>query len=165
MSLFQEIIHEYMRVLFKLLICIVIVIAILITAFFLANIEVFGEESNVVVETIAFESSGESFEAQVMVAQVIITRAKEWGMTLEEVVKQKGQFSCWNSDIFPKLKKRTARELYNASKSLTIALQSTNSLPPVTFYYSGKKVPYWANSVRFVKQIGNLKFYYKKRKV
>lgn len=121
------------------------------------------EEIDIVIETIALESSSESIEAQVMVAQVILTRAEEWNMTLKEVVLQPYQFSCHNKNIRGKMKKRTQKELQIARKALKQARSSMNSLPAVTHYYSGKRVPYWASSMKFVCQIDRLRFYYEER--
>ena len=74
-----------------------------------------GEE--IVVQTIAYEASSEPLEAQIMVAQCILTRAKERNLTLEAVVTQPYQFSCNNKSIRQKMKKRTDREI--ATRSLS----------------------------------------------
>ena len=146
-------------------ILIVIIIAIFIATFiwllscWVPRVE--GAEIDIVVETIAREASGESFEAQVMVAQVIITRSRERRMTYDQVCLQKWQFSCWNKGT--KQKKRTMRELRIAQKAFKSALGST-LLPKVTHHYDTSiKAPYWAKSMQFVCQIGKLKFYYEER--
>ena len=161
----------------KLLTVIIIILWILFITYFVVIIEPkYGKSfdrwvenmianADIVVETIALESSGDSFEAQVMVAQTILTRAKEWNMTLEEVCLQPYQFSCWNEGIRQKMKKRTARELTIARKAFKQAQISTNSLPAVTHYHNSDITPYWASSMEFVCQIGKLIFYYEKRRI
>lgn len=132
---------------------------VVVFALLLANVKGC-EGAEVVVETIALESSSEPFEAQIMVAQVILTRSKERGLTLEEVVLQPYQFSCHNKGIRKTMKKRSRSELSNARKALLQAQHSTN-LPKVNLYHDTSiRVPYWAKSARFVCQIGKLRFYY-----
>ncbi len=122
---------------------------------------------DIVVMTIAYESSGEPFEAQVQVASVIRTRAIERGLTPEQVclqwswAKRKGkrvkvwQFSCWGrKDLKPRTtaELRKARRAWEASKTMK---------HDVNLYHDTSVTPWWAKSdkVKFVRQVGRLKFY------
>ena len=118
-------------------------------------------DTDIVAQTIAYEASGEPFEAQVWVARVIIVRSIERSKTYEEICLQPYQFSCWNKGA--NLKKRTVNELQIARNAFQTALQSTN-LPKINLYHdSSIKPPYWANKAQFVKQVGRLLFYKEKR--
>ncbi|MBM3210579.1 cell wall hydrolase [Candidatus Poribacteria bacterium] len=110
--------------------------------------------SDTVYQTIAREASGESFAAQVMVASVIKTRAKERGLTYEQVCLQPKQFSCWNKGM--KQKARTEAEIATAKTAWEQAWAGEANL-----YHDISVLPYWAKSdkVRFICQIGRLKFY------
>lgn len=112
--------------------------------------------ADVVVETIARESSGESFNAQVLVAKVIRQRAQERKLTPEQVVMEKGQFSCWNKGV--KQKARTKQELATAQRAWDASAQFKAS---VNMYHDVSCMPYWAKArnVRYVCRVGRLKFY------
>lgn len=49
--------------------------------------------------TIFYEARGEPFEGKAAVAQVVMNRVKDkrWPDTIEDVILQPKQFSCWNS--------------------------------------------------------------------
>ena len=51
--------------------------------------------ANVVIDTIVYEASNQSFEGQVAVASVIKTRMAQRRRTAEQIVLQPKQFSCW----------------------------------------------------------------------
>ena len=110
-----------------------------------------------VTQTIAYESSGESFEAQAWVANVIRTRAEERKLTPSQVCLQRRQFSCWNKGA--NLTPRTAGELRTAAK----AWQASEAMPRnVNLYHDISVLPWWAKSskVTFIRRIGRLMFYY-----
>lgn len=115
-------------------------------------------QSNIVYETIAREASGESFEAQVWVASVIITRARERNLSYERIVLQPLQFSCWNKGANQRA--RTTAELESARRAWEVSLTTTYD---VNLYHDISVKPYWASRVTFVKKIGNLLFYKEKR--
>lgn len=112
------------------------------------------EELNIVIETIAREASSESLEAQIMVARVIITRAEERGLTYEQVCLQPYQFSCWNKGVTQK--ERTKAEIEKAKKAWELALRRDER---VTHYHDLSVKPYWIKSMKFIRQIGRLRFY------
>lgn len=107
-----------------------------------------------VYQTIAREASGESLEAQVWVASVIITRARERKLTYDEVCLQKFQFSCWNKGV--KQAPRTTKKLKIAEKVWELAL---NDVKNVNLYCNSDCNPYWRKKVKFIKTIGKLDFF------
>ena len=115
---------------------------------------------DIVALTITYESSGEPFDAQVQVANVIRTRAIERKLTPRQVCLQKRQFSCWNKGA--KLKPRTTAELRSARRAWEASAKIKHD---VNLYHDTSVTPWWAKSkkVRFVRQIGRLKFYKEKR--
>jgi len=110
--------------------------------------------SEIPIETIAREASGESFEAQVWVASVIKTRMSERKQTAEQVCLAKWQFSCWNEGA--RQKARTAEELQVAGMAWAQAQANGANL-----YHDCSVMPKWAKSpkVKFIRKIGRLLFY------
>lgn len=112
--------------------------------------------SLIVYKTIAYESSGESLEAQTWVAKVIQNRADRRGTDYERECLRPRQFSCWNEGINSKMKKRTSKELEVAKIAWTKAQDLSVN---VDHYHDISVNPYWAKSMKKVKQIGRLVFY------
>ena len=108
-----------------------------------------------VYETIARESSNQPLEAQVLVARVIKVRSDERDLSPEEVCLQPKQFSCWDVKQKPRTKKdiETAKKAWNLAKTKHYDIK-------VNLYHDTSVIPYWTDKVKFVKQIGKLKFYY-----
>lgn len=115
-------------------------------------------ETLIVYKTIAYEASGESLEAQAHVAKVIQNRAIKRGLTAEEVCLERKQFSCWNEGINSKMKPRTEREIENAKRAWRMAYELDLD---IDHYHDTSVLPYWAKTMRMVKQIDSLKFYAK----
>lgn len=104
----------------------------------------------VVIETIAWESSGESFEGQIAVASVIKQRMIERHKTAEEIVLQPHQFSCWKDGKTTQKRKLTKKELDNARKVWELAKPDGYN-----HYYNYKLCsPSWAKSAKYQKKIG-----------
>jgi len=112
-------------------------------------------DDSVAIETIAREASGECFEAQVLVGQVIKVRMRQRNKSSAEICKQPAQFSCWNPGVHQKA--RTKKELDIAQK----AWETKDCNIVINLYHDVSVNPWWAKSdrVRFVKQVGNLRFY------
>lgn len=134
----------------------VVVFVCFVLMMLLIAVSAFAE--SVPVETIAYEASGECFEAQVWVASVIISRAKERGLSFSEVCLQPYQFSCWNKGA--KLKPRTGKELKVARRAWEEALKDPYS---VNMYHDVSVTPYWAKKCELVQKIGRLVFYRERR--
>ena len=113
----------------------------------------------VIVETIAYESGGECFEGQILVAKCILNRIKLRQQTAEQVCYAKYQFSCYNGGKNPR--KLTKKELESAEQALDIALTCCNS--PVTHYCRTDiaNMTYWTKSpkMRFLCDCGAHSFY------
>lgn len=95
------------------------------------------------------ESRGEQIEGQLAVAKTIITRKSHpsWPNSICEVVYEDYQFhnvhkafSSSHTDVL--------------ARKILLNPQMLDHIPPFTHFWSGKKVPHWAKSKRFVK-IGN----------
>ena len=110
--------------------------------------------ADIVTETIAKESSNQPYLAQVAVAEVIKTRAKERKQSCSQVIFSKKQFSCNNPGV---------RQKARTKKELTTALKAWNEAKAtgVNLYHDGSVNPKWTRSknVKFVKRIGDLYFY------
>jgi len=110
--------------------------------------------ADVVIETIAWESSGESFEGQIAVASVIKQRMIERHKTAEEIVLQPHQFSCWKDGKTTQKRKLTKKELDNARKAWELAKPDGYN-----HYAVASCKPYWAKSSKYKKQTGKHIFY------
>ncbi len=141
-------------------ITIIMVFALLCVWFLCVMVGGSPSSPDIVTLTIAYESSGEPFEAQVQVANVIRTRAIERGLTPQQVCLQPKQFSCWNKGA--KLKPRTTVELRTARRAWGASKAMKRD---VNLYHDTSVTPWWVKSkkVKFVRQIGELLFYKEKR--
>lgn len=102
------------------------------------------EPSEVVLQTIAMESGGESLEGQAWVAKTIQTRSKRGKISPQDVVLRPKQYSCWNS---PKWAKAWLARHYGlkARGGAVIAWNRALKLPyQVTHYHTIDIKPYWA---------------------
>jgi spore germination cell wall hydrolase CwlJ-like protein len=106
------------------------------------------------VLTIAKEGSGENLEAQILIGRVIRTRMKERHLNADKVCLQNKQFSCWNKGT--KQKERSIKELETAQQAWNISENRTDN---INLYHDTSVKPYWVKSVKFIKQVGQLKFY------
>jgi hypothetical protein len=104
------------------------------------------------IETIAMEASNQPFAAQVAVAEVIKTRMAERHQTTKQVCLAKWQFSCWNKGVHQK--PRTKAELATAKRAWKIS-KATG----VNLYHDTTVNPSWVKKVKFVKQVGKMRFY------
>lgn len=136
----------------------VVVFVCFVLMMLLIAVSAFAE--SIPVETIAYEASGECFEAQVWVASVIISRAKERRLSFSEVCLQPYQFSCHNKGA--KLKPRTEKELQVARQAWEKALKNPYN---VNMYHDTSiRPPYWVRKCELVQKIGNLIFYRERRR-
>lgn len=115
------------------------------------------------------EARGEPYEGKVAVACVVLDRVKHpkwWGKTEMEVILKPKQFSGMTfagdpmTIRYPLPGDASFRECLDiAAKALTGSLQ--HPAPGADHYYSVTlpAPPYWADESKFVKQIGNHRFY------
>lgn len=112
--------------------------------------------------TIAYEASNQSLKCQQWVARTIEVRAEERHMTPREVVLTKHQFSCWKDGQPTQKRILTDKELATAMKAW--ATRGTVVERP-NLYCDDSVTPSWTKSpkVKFLKQIGRLRFYREER--
>jgi len=115
--------------------------------------------ASVMVETIAGEAAGESFEGQVAVAEVIRNRADLggwWGNTPEEVCLKRWQFSFWNDRwLASRWLGRNKGALEVAGRAWE-ASDGSNLTGGATHYYNPRLAsPSWASKLRNRVTIGN----------
>lgn len=95
------------------------------------------------------ESRGEKIEGQLAVAKTIITRVSHphWPNNICEVVYERSQFE--NIKFA-----NSSRQTDSLAKKILTNPQILDHIPPFTHFWSGKKVPHWAQNKKYVK-IGN----------
>ena len=109
---------------------------------------------------IYYEARGESALGQLLVAQVTINRTKQekWPSTIEEVVKQRKQFS-W----FDNLKRYSPKDKdawKQAELIARIALENDIDFSDGAVYYHATYVkPKWTKKLTHIMTVGNHKFY------
>lgn len=92
--------------------------SIILTAILFFTATPIHADTQIVYQTIAYESSGESFEGQVAVASVIKTRAFKRHLSAKEVCLQAHQFSAWDVNGNPTQKRKlTSKEIESAKKA------------------------------------------------
>jgi spore germination cell wall hydrolase CwlJ-like protein len=111
-------------------------------------------EYQIVIQTIAYESSNQSFEGQVAVANTILTRAEMSGTTIFDVVTKPKQFSCW---IEKQERKLTPKELLLAEKALLYASRNRQN---ITHYHTRSIRPKWSKKLHRVLILDDHIFYF-----
>lgn len=116
------------------------------------------KDVDLMAKVVYAESNTEPFEGQIAVASVILNRLRypEFPKTIENVVKQKGAFSCVrNGEI-----NVTPDE--NSYKAVSQALKGVDPSDKATFFYNPKiATSIWMKDInkRNVKPIGNHVFF------
>lgn len=117
----------------------------------------------VVLQTIAMESAGESDLGMGLVAKVIVNRARLSGKTLEEVCLAPKQFSAWNK---PEWARKWLRSHFSesthqrAKKALEWALSLDSAMfNRLSHYHNTAILPYWARGKAITVTEGNHAFY------
>lgn len=121
--------------------------------------------------TVYGEMRGAKRAAQVAAVHIIYNRwkSRQWGLTIEDVVLARRQFSVWNVDdpnfqVVTDLRLEAGKRHRHFTKavlhcSIQIALREEGYPDPTggcLFYWTGEKVPYWARG-RTPLEIGELK--------
>jgi spore germination cell wall hydrolase CwlJ-like protein len=118
--------------------------------------------------TVYHEARGESVEGQKAVVKVILNRSKKKGWPIEDIVRARKQFSCFNNGL-----KDPAVWIKNVEALLPVMencqagyneWMAGDHLQGATHYFAIKgmicgKPPYWADSMKFVCEIQGHKFY------
>lgn len=108
---------------------------------------------------IFFESRGEPLEGQVAVAHVIVNRAEERKLSIEDVVKEPHQFQWYNKDTMAAV---VFTELGTFFDCVAVVYKCANerlkgkTLRGANHFYNPHVVnPAWAKEMTIVRQIGN----------
>lgn len=107
-----------------------------------------------VIETIVYESSGESLKAQIAVASVIKTRMKERRQTAIEVVLADKQFSCWKDGLPTQSRRITTKERKQAQLAWDMA-----EVGEYNHYAHYRVSNYWIRKAKKIIRIGLHNFY------
>lgn len=122
----------------------------------------YAENMEVVYQTISMEAASEPIEGQVMVARVIINRARASNRSLEAICKAPKQFSAWND---PKWAKRWLSRHYDGATRLRAiqayqrARNASQRYEGVRHYHVKGLSPRWASGHIPLIQIGSHLFY------
>lgn len=117
--------------------------------------------------TVYHEARGEEALGQKNVVKVILNRAKNNNWPVENVVKARKQFSCFNKGLDdPSMIIRDIVTMGKVAKNVTEAIeewQEGDDLHGATHYYASSgpnkiKTPYWAPSMTVVGRWGNHTF-------
>lgn len=127
--------------------------------------------SKLVAILMVAEAEGEPLEGRVAVAHVAKNRlkAKVWGDTYSKVILAPKQFSCFNEND-PRFKvclrllhnDRDDDPLWKECKYLALGVVAgliRDNTKGATHYHTTAVHPYWADSMKEVKQINNHIFY------
>lgn len=120
--------------------------------------------------TVYHEARGEPIEGQIAVAHVILNRALKRGLTVQEVVFQRKQFSCYNKEKPPiKDYHSFVIAMETVERCLDERLRGKN-LYEATHYMNELlvlkrmgKLPRWVNQMKTVAVIGKHTFYAENR--
>ena len=117
--------------------------------------------------TVWGEARGQSYEAKVCVAHVIINRSNKWKRPLKSVMLQKWQFSIFNEND-PNREKLLKAATLNGEKvwrdcvSATWEALVSRSYDPTkgaTHYYTGRHRPSWAKKMKKTLDVGPFHFF------
>lgn len=123
-------------------------------------------DEEVLARTLWAEARGESYDGKVAVAHVILNRVKHpsWGDTIKEVVLQRKQFSCFNSNDknLPKLISANDEQYYICLDIAEKVIRGEIKDPTHgSCYYINPKLcnPSWTKKLKKQTSIGNHTFY------
>lgn len=121
-----------------------------------------------IILTVYHEARGEIDVGQKNVVKVILNRADKNGWPIEDIVKARKQFSCFNKGLgHPDMWIRDIRTAWEVAKNVYHAVnewERGDQLNGATHYYAAdgpNKIapPYWVKSMTYIGQWGHHKFY------
>lgn len=116
--------------------------------------------SQKVLQTLVAEASGEGVEGMRLVAETIMNRARERGITPEQVVMERGQYAPHSRALQAgsKVKMTDPGNLAAASKAWAAAQGPQDPTLGSEYFYSGSKQPTAREKLQVVLQHGNHRF-------
>lgn len=108
-------------------------------------------------KNIFYESHGEPLAGQLAVAQVTLNRSRDSGLSICSVVYQKKQFS-WTEQL-PRSLGTPTEEVYNLAQEVLLKGYADKELEDAHFFHTKQVKPIWRKKLKFIKTIGNHKFY------
>jgi spore germination cell wall hydrolase CwlJ-like protein len=120
--------------------------------------------------TLVAEAKNQGYIGMLAVAEVIRTRAKERHITVDEVVLQKWQFSCWNDlqegyrqvyDLVYFRSEREMADIHDTARKAWLDSATSNITKKANLYHATYVHPTWARSpkVHYITAIGKHLFY------
>jgi hypothetical protein len=117
------------------------------------------------------EAEGEPYAGKIMVAEVIINRARAGKQSLKAVCLAENQFTCWNGkhgekllNRLPALEKQTKNQGWKDCKRIAenVCRQDYKPSTSATHYYAPaglKNPPKWADKMKLVAIVAGHKFF------
>lgn len=119
-------------------------------------------EREIIASTISMEARGEGKIGMLAVADVLIVRGNEKGISAAQVCLEPRQFSCWNRPT-PEYVLAQENESWSYCLELADAILSRAPIPNVVYsadHYCAMSVkPKWADPTKETVQIGHHVFY------
>lgn len=114
------------------------------------------------IKTIILEAQGESLDGQIAVGEVIRNRVKSmrYPNTIESVVTQPFQFSCWNNkDLADRYLSGISGEVWQKASRAWYESEFSDLTKGSLHYHAKYISPYWVKGKKPVKEIGLHLFY------
>jgi spore germination cell wall hydrolase CwlJ-like protein len=121
-----------------------------------------------IILTVYHEARGEPPIGQKNVVKVILNRSHLKGWPVEDIIKARKQFSCFNDGITSeKVWIKDINSALDVTKNVVEAIlewENGDRLDGATHYYApkgmpGGKPPYWVKGMKYIGQTVNHKFY------
>lgn len=110
--------------------------------------------------TIAMEAGGEPYKGQLAVGEVIRNRARIRKKTFSEVVREKKQFSCWNSeDVARQWVAGISGDQFQKASKAWHESEWTNITEGADHYHTVFVHPLWDRSMKKTHTIGQHVFF------
>lgn len=111
-----------------------------------------------------FEARGEPESGQYAVAHVVMNRSEQDYNNVCKTIMQPKQFSWWDDVKTGKLKIYASDDSWKASQQIALNVlkgQHQDNTKGSTFFHATYVHPYWANTMKKTKKIGDHVFYKK----
>jgi N-acetylmuramoyl-L-alanine amidase len=119
----------------------------------------FNHDLRCLADNIYHEARGESHIGQIAVAQVTINRARLQKTSICAIVYQKNQFSWVGKVKEPNRASALWKRIENIAHQALEGKQSLQGLKHATHFHTIDVYPLWADTKRFIMEIGRHRFY------